>query len=105
MDIIWSELGSFDVGTFIPLVMRLATAAVLAGLIGWEREHGGRNAGLRTHIIVGLGSALFAIVPILYPGIDKPDLANIVKGVAAGIGFIGGGTILKHVERQSVEGL
>jgi putative Mg2+ transporter-C (MgtC) family protein len=107
MDAVWSELGIGDISsaTIIPLVLRLSAAAFLAGLIGWERERGGHNAGLRTHIIVGLGAALFTIVPLLYPGTDRPDLANIVKGLAAGIGFIGGGTILKDVERQSVEGL
>jgi putative Mg2+ transporter-C (MgtC) family protein len=94
MDFVWSELG---------ISMRLVVAALLAGLIGWERERGGHQAGLRTHILVGLGAALFTLVPAFQGQVS--DYSNVVKGVAAGIGFLGGGAILKDVQKQSVEGL
>jgi putative Mg2+ transporter-C (MgtC) family protein len=94
MDVVWAEL---------EWVVRLFVAGLLAGVIGWERAHGGHQAGLRTHILVGLGSALFTLVPVVQGA--TPDYSNIVKGVAAGIGFLGGGAILKDVQRQSVEGL
>lgn len=106
MDVVWSELAweSDHYRTSIVLMLRLLAAGTLAGLIGWERERGGHQAGLRTHMLVGIGSAMFTVVPVLLGG-DALDLANVVKGVAAGVGFLGGGTILKDVERQSVEGL
>ncbi len=103
MDALWDELGTFDSAIIVPATLRLIVASILAALIGWERERGGHSAGLRTHILVGLGSALFSVVPVLSS--DQPDLAAVVKGVAAGVGFLGGGAILKDVERQSVEGL
>jgi putative Mg2+ transporter-C (MgtC) family protein len=105
MEIVWSELGvnNTDPATVVALLMRLLAAGVLSGLVGWERERGGHAAGLRTHILVGLGSALFTVAA-LFSG-QGTDMGNVVKGVAAGVGFLGGGTILKDVERQSVEGL
>ena len=104
MDALWSELARCtDLSNAVLVLMRLTVAAVFAGLIGWERERGSHTAGFRTHILVGVGSALFALVAVL-PA-EQPDLANIVKGVAAGVGFLGGGAILKHVEHQAVEGL
>jgi putative Mg2+ transporter-C (MgtC) family protein len=105
MDTVWSELGweTFDAASYIRTVMRLVAAGILAGVIGWERKRRGREAGMRTHMLVGLGAAMFTIVPVtLSPDMD---FGNIVKGVAAGIGFLGAGTILKDVEHQNVEGL
>ena len=81
---------------------RLVTALVLGGVIGWEREIRGRAAGLRTHMMVALGSALFTLVPLES---GSHDLANIVKGVAAGIGFIGAGAILKLTVEREIKGL
>jgi putative Mg2+ transporter-C (MgtC) family protein len=81
---------------------RLLTAVVLGGVIGWEREIRGRAAGLRTHMLVALGSALFTLVPLES---GSQDLANIVKGVAAGIGFLGAGAILKLTAEREIKGL
>jgi len=85
----------------------LLIAAVLGGLIGFERERSGKVAGLRTHSLVSLGAALLSLISIrifeLYPsvngqyGFDYHLIANIIVG----IGFIGAGTILKkdnHIE-------
>lgn len=81
---------------------RLITAVVLGGVIGWEREIRGRAAGLRTHMMVALGSALFTLIPLES---GHTDLAAIVKGVAAGIGFLGAGAILKVIEEREIKGL
>jgi putative Mg2+ transporter-C (MgtC) family protein len=86
------------------VVIRLVAAALLGGLLGAERESGGKPAGLRTHMLVGLGAALFVIAP-LQMGMVEADVSRIIQGVAAGIGFIGAGTILKLTDRQEIQGL
>ncbi|MCR5661589.1 MAG: MgtC/SapB family protein [bacterium] len=80
------------------LFVRLAAAALLGGLIGLEREKMNRAAGLRTHIMVSLGSALFTILSLYAfrePG-KVNDPARIAAQIVSGIGFLGAGTIMKH---------
>jgi putative Mg2+ transporter-C (MgtC) family protein len=104
MDAFWAEWASLtDLSKAAPILMRLTVTALFGGWIGWERERGGHTAGLRTHMLVGLGAAVFTLIAVL--PVDEPDLANIIKGVAAGVGFLGGGAILKNVQGQAVEGL
>jgi len=86
------------------VVVRLVTAALLGGLLGAEREALGKAAGLRTHMLVALGAALFVIAPD-QAGLAAGDLGRIIQGVAAGIGFIGAGTILKLTDREEIKGL
>jgi putative Mg2+ transporter-C (MgtC) family protein len=76
------------------MVLRLIIAALLGGLIGFEREHAEKPAGLRTLLLVCVGSALFTVVSIYGFG-DKADAARIAAGAVAGIGFLGAGTILR----------
>jgi putative Mg2+ transporter-C (MgtC) family protein len=105
-EFIYSEFAWVD-GDYLVLIriaFRLAAAMLLAGVVGWERGRRGHNAGLRTHILVGLGAAMFTIIPVLDTD-GETDLAQVVKGVAAGIGFLGAGTILKDQQRQQIEGL
>ena len=97
----------------VQLALRILLALVLAGAIGLERELADKNAGLRTHISVALGSCLFAIVSAYSfeffgerPREDSSynvDVTRIASYVAAGIGFIGGGAIVKN--GGSVRGL
>lgn len=82
--------------------LRLAIAAALGGLIGFERERKGKAAGVRTHMMVALGAALFVLVPI-GAGLEPGDLSRVIQGIAAGMGFLGGGTILKRSD--DIEGL
>jgi putative Mg2+ transporter-C (MgtC) family protein len=84
--------------------VRLMAAMLLGGLIGAEREWVGKAAGLRTHMLVSLGAALFVIAP-LEAGASEGDIGRIVQGIAAGIGFIGAGTILKRADRDEIHGL
>lgn len=86
------------------VIIRLVTAGLLGGLLGAERESVGKAAGLRTHMLVALGSALFVIAPD-QAGLAEGDLGRIIQGVAAGIGFIGAGTILKLTDREEIKGL
>jgi putative Mg2+ transporter-C (MgtC) family protein len=86
------------------VTLRLFVAAVLGGLIGAEREWVGKAAGLRTHMMVSLGAALFVLVPI-EAGIGEGDLTRVIQGIATGIGFIGAGTILKRADTNQIQGL
>ena len=88
----------------IVVIVRLVTAGLLGGLLGAERESGGKPAGLRTHMLVALGAALFVVAPS-QAGLAGGDIGSIIQGVAAGIGFIGAGTILKLTEREEIKGL
>lgn len=89
------------------IIIRLALATVLSGLIGIERQVHRRTAGLRTHILVSLGSCLIMLTSLyvfdIYKHIVPLDPARIASGVITGIGFLGAGTIMR--ERQEVKGL
>jgi putative Mg2+ transporter-C (MgtC) family protein len=88
----------------VRVVLRILVAALLGALLGWERQRAGKAAGLRTHMLVALGAALFVLFPA-EAGMDIADLSRVIQGVATGIGFIGAGTILKRSESEHVEGL
>jgi putative Mg2+ transporter-C (MgtC) family protein len=83
---------------------RLLIAAFLGGCIGFERQREHKAAGLRTHIIVAMGAALFVIAP-LEAGMSIADAGRVFQGIATGIGFIGAGTILKLTEQHEIKGL
>lgn len=97
-----AELALPDATTMTVILVRVIAAAVLGGIIGWERERKGRAAGLKTHILVSVGSALFVLAPIL-AGIDGGDNTRVMQGIVSGIGFLGAGAILRDGMR--VEGL
>lgn len=81
------------------ILVRLLLATVLSGLIGFERESRGRAAGLRTHILVCIGSALAMLTSIymfdIYRGVATVDPTRIAAQVITGVGFLGAGTILR----------
>lgn len=89
------------------IVIRLLVAAFLGGLVGLEREAARRAAGLRTHILVSVGSALIMMTSIhlfeLYEGRVQVDPARLAAQVVSGIGFLGAGTIIRS--GPSVQGL
>jgi len=85
---------------YAEILLRLILAVVFGGFIGLEREIVHRPAGIRTHMLVSLGSALFVLVMIE----DFPnEVARIIAGIATGIGFLGAGTIFKS--KSEVHGL
>jgi putative Mg2+ transporter-C (MgtC) family protein len=86
------------------VVFRLLAAALLGAVVGYERERTGKSAGLRTHMLVSLSSAIFVLAP-LEAGMSTGDLSRVIQGVAAGIGFIGAGAILKLADERVIEGL
>jgi len=93
--------------TDLVMVIRLLLTLVLSGLIGLERQVHRRNAGLRTHILVALGSCLIMLTSMyvfdIYKGQVSLDPARIAAGVVTGIGFLGAGTIIR--ESDGVKGL
>jgi putative Mg2+ transporter-C (MgtC) family protein len=93
-----------DVTEFTRLILRLAIAAALGGLLGWERERSGKAAGMRTHMLVAMGAALFVLIPQQMNMSDE-DLARVIQGVITGVGFLGAGTILKSANEATVKGL
>ena len=109
---VWNEVGTAlasefalpDVGTLTVIVSRLVCAAVLGGIIGWEREAKGRSAGLRTHMLVSVGAALFMMAPLLAET-DLGSMTRVIQGIVQGIGFLGAGAILRHERGHRVEGL
>ena len=88
----------------VRVVIRICTAALLGGILGYERERARKAAGLRTHMLVAVGCALFVLFPT-ESGMAQADLSRVIQGVATGIGFIGAGTILKRPDSGEVEGL
>lgn len=86
------------------VAVRLLLAALLGGILGYQREKVGKAAGLRTHMLVAVGAALFVLVPQL-DGMSLEDLSRVMQGVITGIGFLGAGTILKLAEDREIKGL
>lgn len=99
-----SEFALPDAGTLTVISVRLLMAALLGGLLGLERERKGRAAGLKTHMLVAMGSALFVLAP-LQAGIDPADVTRVMQGIVSGIGFLGAGAIIKLNKGERVEGL
>lgn len=83
-----------DEGEVTRILVRLLMAAVLGAVLGFEREHKGKSAGVRTHMLVSMGAALFVLAPSM-AGADAQALSRVIQGIVAGIGFLGAGTILK----------
>lgn len=90
---------AFDLATELDLVGRLLVAAVLGAVIGIEREIHDHPAGIRTHLLVALGSALFTVLSIVgFPSPDgvATDPSRVAAQIVTGIGFLGAGAILKY---------
>lgn len=77
------------------IIFRLLLSAVLTGLIGLEREYRHKPAGLRTNILVGVGSTLVMLMSIYVASLDNGDPTRIAAGVLTGIGFLGAGVIIR----------
>ena len=93
-----------DLSTITRITLRLVLAAVLGGVLGYERELKARSAGVRTHMLVAVGAALFVIGP-MQSGIAISDMSRVVQGIIQGIGFLGAGAIIVRTARQEVQGL
>jgi len=109
----WQEIGQTiraefsdlpDAAGVTRITMRLLLAAILGGVLGFEREQKGKAAGLRTHMLVALGAALFVLIP-QQAGVSDADLTRVLQGLVAGVGFLGAGTIIKGSSDEEIKGL
>jgi len=85
------------VGIEVEMVLRLLLAAALGAVIGYQRERAGKPAGLRTHILICIGAALFTVASLYGFGVVA-DPSRVAAGIVAGIGFIGAGAIMRRGE-------
>ena len=106
MDVIWDELtsGLPDAKQLVHVLIRLSAATLLGALIGFEREKAGKPAGLRTHMLVTLGTAVF-VLACSGVGMSSEELSRVIQGIITGIGFLGAGSILKLSEERDIQGL
>ncbi|CAN5274265.1 MgtC/SapB family protein [soil metagenome] len=96
-----------DVAQLTRIVLRLTLAGALGFVLGFERERQGKAAGMRTHMLVAIGAALFVLIP-QQTGIVPADMSRVIQGLVAGVGFLCAGTILKQGkddQDQQVQGL
>jgi len=93
-----------DVTEITQLSVRLLLAALLGGILGFEREQRGKAAGIKTHMLVAIGAALFILIP-QQAGITDSEMSRVVQGVITGVGFLGAGAILKNTSGQEAKGL
>ena len=106
MEILWHELtaGMADRGHLAIVLLRTIAAVILGGIVGIQREKVGKPAGLRTHMLVCLGTAV-VVLGCSGVGMDMAGLSRVIQGIVTGIGFIGAGTILKLTQEREIQGL
>jgi len=93
-----------DLATMTRITVRLVVAAVLGGILGYERELKARSAGVRTHMLVAVGAALFVIGP-LQSGMPIEDMSRVIQGIVQGVGFLGAGAIIVRTAQKQIQGL
>lgn len=106
MEVFWEELtsGLPDSRQLIQVIIRVIAATLLGAIIGIQRERMGKPAGLRTHILVTLGTTVFVLACLKF-GMNSDGLSRVIQGIVTGIGFIGAGSILKLSEERDIQGL
>lgn len=113
MESVWQQISAAvitefsdlnDVAELTTLCVRLLMAALLGGILGMEREHHGKAAGVKTHMLVAIGAALFVLIP-QQAGISDAEMSRVIQGVIAGIGFLGAGAIIKGNDEKHLKGL
>lgn len=90
---------------WLGILLRLCLALLVGGIIGWERQLRHKPAGLRTHMLVSIGSALFVLIPLAMSKNEngRDAIERVIQGIAAGIGFLGGGEILRQSQQERGE--
>jgi putative Mg2+ transporter-C (MgtC) family protein len=88
---------------WLNITFRLCLALIFGAIIGLERQIRNKPAGLRTHMLVSFGSALFTLVPLQIGIVDASSdpLSRVIQGIAAGVGFLGGGEILRESSQEN----
>jgi putative Mg2+ transporter-C (MgtC) family protein len=93
-----------DQRELVRVVVRLLAALALGALVGYQRERMGKAAGLRTHMLVSLGTALL-VISATESGMTSDGVSRVVQGLVTGIGFLGAGAIMKIREEKEIRGL
>lgn len=93
-----------DLRELARVVVRLLAALAVGTLIGYEREKMGKAAGLRTHMLVSMGTALF-VISAVEAGMGEDAVSRVIQGIVTGIGFLGAGVIMKIRESKQIRGL
>jgi putative Mg2+ transporter-C (MgtC) family protein len=109
LDTVWATVQAefadlLDVESFTRVTVRMSVALLLGAVIGWDRERRDAEAGLRTHMLVALGAALFILIPAEM-GVSGDSLSRVAAGVVSGIGFLGAGAVLKDNSEGRIHGL
>jgi putative Mg2+ transporter-C (MgtC) family protein len=106
MDVLWEELtaGLTDGKRFSHVIIRMVAAVLLGAIVGYQRERAGKPAGLRTHMLVSFGTAVF-VLSSAGSGMSSDGLSRVIQGIITGIGFIGAGSILKLSDERDIKGL
>jgi putative Mg2+ transporter-C (MgtC) family protein len=106
MNVLWDELaaGIPDSESLARITLRLIVAMIFGAVIGIQRERAGKPAGLRTHMLVSSGTAVFVIASEEF-GMNPDSVSRVIQGLVTGIGFLGAGAILKIYDKRVVEGL
>lgn len=100
------EIDGWPVGNLILVVIAILLSVILCGIIGIEREWRGRSAGLRTHLLVGVGSCVIMIISIYgFPAVfsGNRDVARLAAQIITGVGFLGAGAIIHR--NDGIKGL
>ena len=106
MELLWQELsnGIPELRNLWIILIRLIAATLLGALVGFQRERAGKPAGLRTHILVSVGTAV-VVLACAGSGMSMEGQSRVIQGIVTGIGFIGAGSILKVSEEKDIRGL
>jgi putative Mg2+ transporter-C (MgtC) family protein len=94
-----------NLSPWLEMILRFLLAVVLGAGIGYQRERSGKAAGMRTHILISSGAALFTLVSVYGFTGSTVDISRVAAGVVAGIGFIGAGVIFRGFRGEEVAGL
>lgn len=96
MELLWQELtgGLPDRGRVAVVLIRVIAAVVLGAIVGLQREKAGKPAGLRTHMLVSLGTTV-VVLACAGIGMGLDGLSRVIQGIVTGIGFVGAGSIIK----------
>ncbi len=106
MELLWQELtlGMESTRQAAQILLRMVAAVLLGFLVGMQREKAGKPAGVRTHMLVSLGTAI-VVLACAGMGMQYDAQSRVIQGIVTGIGFIGAGSILKLNEERDIQGL
>ena len=106
MELVWQELtlGLESTRQAAQILLRMTAAVVFGFFVGMQREKAGKPAGVRTHMLVSLGTAI-VVLACAGMGMQYDAQSRVIQGIVTGIGFIGAGSILKLNEERDIQGL